>query len=126
MKQLTLAIGLFLTLLCAAGAASPAQNYGLRDTSAEQGFVHKAQTCQPGHYWCPGEISGCCPNGWGCGSRTCIRPGSSAPPPQAVAPNCTQWMRQTDGSDYRVCADLRGARYCEQCWSNGCSRVRCS
>lgn len=126
MKRLAFAIGIFLTVSWSASGASQLQRFDLLGANAEHGFVHKAQTCQPGHYWCPGEISGCCPNGWGCGSRTCIRPGSGAGQPQPVAPNCTQWMRQFDGSDYRVCADARGARYCEQCWSNGCSRVQCS
>jgi len=30
--------------------------------------------CRPGTYFCPGEINGCCPNGWGCASRSCIPP----------------------------------------------------
>jgi hypothetical protein len=30
--------------------------------------------CAPGFYFCPGEVAGCCPNGWGCASTHCIRP----------------------------------------------------
>src|SRR5262245_12674329 len=44
----------------------------------------QAQNCAPGSYYCPGEVPGCCPNGWGCGSTSCIRPGQQpAPRPQA-------------------------------------------
>jgi hypothetical protein len=34
----------------------------------------KVIACNPGYYFCPGEVVGCCPNGWGCGSTQCINP----------------------------------------------------
>jgi hypothetical protein len=33
-----------------------------------------SKMCRPGFYFCPGEVMGCCPNGWGCSSTHCIRP----------------------------------------------------
>jgi|SRR5215468_2735788 hypothetical protein len=33
-----------------------------------------SKMCRPGFYFCPGEVAGCCPNGWGCASTHCIRP----------------------------------------------------
>jgi hypothetical protein len=59
--------------------------------SAEQqqrppgGPAEQQQLCRPGHYFCPGKIAGCCPNGWGCGSTTCIRPTPRKP---AVTRTC--------------------------------------
>jgi hypothetical protein len=47
-----------------------------------QSLVERVQSCRAGTYWCPGQVSGCCPNGYGCGSTSCIRPGS----PRVSAP----------------------------------------
>src|SRR5262249_23149559 len=35
---------------------------------------HVDRRCGPGQYFCPGKVAGCCPNGWGCGSTSCIAP----------------------------------------------------
>jgi hypothetical protein len=52
---------------------------------SQQGPSAQAQLCRPGTYFCPGKVAGCCPNGWGCGSTSCIRPQASKP---AVARAC--------------------------------------
>lgn len=44
-----------------------------------QSVVERVQSCRAGTYWCPGQISGCCPNGYGCGSTHCIKPRASTP-----------------------------------------------
>ena len=41
-----------------------------------------SKMCRPGFYFCPGEVIGCCPNGWGCASTHCIRPKPHAAGPQ--------------------------------------------
>jgi hypothetical protein len=43
-----------------------------------------AKMCRPGFYFCPGKVMGCCPNGWGCASTHCVRPGSQAVDRRAV------------------------------------------
>jgi hypothetical protein len=58
----------------------PAERQRPPQSSAEQ-----QQLCNPGYYFCPGKIAGCCPNGWGCGSTSCIRPAARKP---AVTRTC--------------------------------------
>ena len=77
MKKLVLVPGILLTMFFSGSPASTLPPAGsLRDAPAGQSLVEKVQSCSPGWYWCPGEIEGCCRNGWGCGSTHCINPGA--------------------------------------------------
>ena len=40
----------------------------------KQGKQTVDRRCEPGTYFCPGRVNGCCPNGWGCASTHCVRP----------------------------------------------------
>jgi hypothetical protein len=72
MKKLAFAVGLLLSALLVASCAT---TQGPDDLSPSQ----TALSCQPGTYYCPGEVPGCCPNGWGCASTHCIRPRAKGP-----------------------------------------------
>jgi hypothetical protein len=66
MRRLAVALGIVLSALLVASCAT-GQDY--------DGLPPQARiSCQPGFYFCPGEIAGCCPNGWGCASTHCVRP----------------------------------------------------
>jgi hypothetical protein len=43
----------------------------------KQGRQAVERRCSPGTYFCPGRVNGCCPNGWGCASTHCVRPGGA-------------------------------------------------
>lgn len=43
----------------------------------------------------------------------------------AAAPSCTNWMRQSDGSQWRTCVDDKGQQYCESAKDGRISRVSC-
>lgn len=74
MHRSSLLLACLMTMLLAVPASTqpPAS---LRDAAANTPAVEKiASKCDPGYYWCPGRVSGCCRNGWGCGSTRCIPP----------------------------------------------------
>lgn len=45
-----------------------------------------------------------------------------------AATECTQWMKQSDGTYWRICVDDKGHRSCQQkdCESCKAKEVRCS
>jgi hypothetical protein len=68
MRKLAFVIGLLACALLVASCA-PTQGQQAAGDLSQVPF-----SCQPGTYYCPGEVPGCCPNGWGCASTHCIRP----------------------------------------------------
>ena len=73
MNRTAVLMGLLLATVSFNGAlgAGPASLPGVLPV---QSLVERVQSCRPGTYWCPGQISGCCPNGYACGSTHCIKP----------------------------------------------------
>jgi hypothetical protein len=67
MRRLTVALGFVLCALLVASCAATQAPDGVLPPQAQI-------ACQPGFYFCHGEVAGCCPNGWGCASTHCIRP----------------------------------------------------
>jgi hypothetical protein len=67
MKNLAIMVGLVLCAMLVGSCATSQNPGGLPQSKG-------AVACQPGFYYCHGEIAGCCPNGWGCASTHCIRP----------------------------------------------------
>ncbi len=43
----------------------------------------------------------------------------------AAAPECTGWMKQEDGTEWRTCVGDDGKQYCEQRKDNVITRVDC-
>ena len=43
-----------------------------------------------------------------------------------AAPQCTDWLQQSDGSFWRTCVDDNGRQYCERMYNNYITRVACS
>lgn len=42
-----------------------------------------------------------------------------------AAPSCSNWMRQSDGSSWRICVGDNGRQYCEQSKNGHISRISC-
>ena len=42
-----------------------------------------------------------------------------------AAPSCSNWMRQSDGSSWRICVGDDGRQYCEQSKNGRISRISC-
>lgn len=72
MKKLTVIMGLLLANVSLSDASGAAP--GNPTTFPLQSLVERIQSCRAGTYWCPGQVSGCCPNGYGCGSTHCLKP----------------------------------------------------
>jgi hypothetical protein len=43
----------------------------------------------------------------------------------AASPSCSNWMKQSDGSNWRTCVDDQGRQYCEEEKNGHISRVSC-
>jgi hypothetical protein len=82
MRKLAVVIGLLMSVLLAASCAP------MQDPQDTGGLAQVPLSCQPGTYYCPGEIPGCCPNGWGCGSTHCVRPRQAKGGSNAVDRSC--------------------------------------
>jgi hypothetical protein len=85
MKTIVFMLTAVLSMLVASGAASTFPVPGKdADALAAQSLTLRIQSCRAGTYFCPGKISGCCPNGWGCASTHCVRPGPRVQSPSAA------------------------------------------
>ena len=89
MKKLVML--LVISLIGIAVSSASTLQPGQLATQAEHALIEKAQTCNPGSYYCPGQVAGCCPNGWGCGSTSCIPPGAAPPAPSNACPAGSYW-----------------------------------
>src|SRR5262245_10865903 len=70
MKEVVLLLVFSLMVFAADPASTLPAGLGQPADPTEHALVERAQNCRPGSYYCPGEVPGCCPNGWGCGSRS--------------------------------------------------------
>jgi hypothetical protein len=92
MKKIAGFLGLVASIIVLNGPAWTAPGNRI-NVITTQSLVERVQSCRAGTYWCPGQISGCCPNGYGCGSTHCIKPGAPrvsaptvrTPPPPSVS-----------------------------------------
>ncbi len=79
MRRLAILLGPILCALLAAGCATTEGSDGVAQSKIPGGRAQPRIACQPGFYFCPGEVAGCCPNGWGCASTHCVRPQAKMP-----------------------------------------------
>ncbi len=119
-KAAGILLGLLVIALGGAAGAGPLPGVGGGAREAQPAY-DLVRTCQRGYYFCPGRVSGCCPNGWGCGSTRCIAPKKKREPVRYG--NC-YW----DGSRPICAGSCRPGFVVRQREGSGCitgSRVYC-
>jgi hypothetical protein len=72
--RILLALGVPLAMGISAVAALSVPRTDAPEVTGDGTLVQARSRCPKGQYFCPGKVNGCCPNGWGCGSTSCIRP----------------------------------------------------
>jgi len=76
MQRLAVLLALAASALVLMSCATTQPDMTVQQPPQTTSQAELTKMCRPGFYFCPGKVMGCCPNGWGCASTHCIRPGS--------------------------------------------------
>jgi hypothetical protein len=76
MQRLAVLLALAASVLVLMSCATTQPDMTVQQPPQTTSQAELSKMCRPGFYFCPGKVMGCCPNGWGCASTHCTRPGS--------------------------------------------------